>query len=101
MVLGEYANDLCLLAPSRGSISFMLNTCEQFCAEYDVLFNSQKSHLVQISTSNRYEDMPPLSLNGEWLKLQEVAKHFGHTIGNNSIYNIALSNEMLCGKQIM
>ena len=87
-----YADDLCLLAPSRGSISFMLNICEKFGAEYDVLFNSQKSHLVLYGTGSRYEDMPPLSLNGESLKVQATATHLGHIIGNNNMNNIAVSN---------
>ena len=41
-----YADDLCLLSPNRGSMSIMLKICEEFSKEYDVVFNSSKSHLI-------------------------------------------------------
>ena len=34
--------------------------------------------------------MPPLSLNGEWLKVQATTTHLGHTKGKNNINNIAV-----------
>jgi len=68
----------------------MLNISEQFDAEYDVLFNSQKKNLVLSGTGSRYEDMPLLRLNGEWLKAQPTATHLGHTNDNNNIKNIVV-----------
>ena len=37
-----YADDPCLLAPTRSAIQIMLGICEKFGKEYDVMFNSQK-----------------------------------------------------------
>jgi len=31
------ADDLCLMSPNRGSMSIMLNICEDFSKEYDVV----------------------------------------------------------------
>jgi len=87
-----YADDLCLLAPSRGAITVMLNICEQFGIEYDVLFNSQKSHLIIYNTNFNYQDIPPLKLNGEKLESKEVANHLGHPIGNTDTNNSAIGN---------
>jgi len=42
----EYDDNLCLLSPNRGSMSIMLKCCEEFSKEYDVVFNSRKSHLI-------------------------------------------------------
>jgi len=43
--------------------------------------------LYYSGTGSRYEDMPPFSLIGEWLKVQATATHFGHTVGNNNNIN--------------
>ena len=38
-----YADDLCLLAPTRSAAQIMLGICEIFGKECDVMFNSQKA----------------------------------------------------------
>ena len=38
-----YADDLCLLAPSRGAMQQMLAICEEFCSEFCLKFNANKS----------------------------------------------------------
>ena len=38
-----YADDLCLLAPSRGAMQRLLSICEEFCQEYCLTFNARKS----------------------------------------------------------
>jgi len=47
--------------------------------------------------------MPPLSLNGEWLKVQATATHLGHTIGssssnNNNTTKTTTTNNNICFK---
>lgn len=94
MYLGSlgYADDLCLLAPTRGATQIMLNICEKFGREYDVIFNSQKSHLILYNTNYQYIDMPHLQLNGETLHIQRNAYHLGHPIGNDNVNKIACNN---------
>ena len=49
-----YADDVCLLSPNRGSMSIMLTICEDFSKEYDVVFNSSKSHLIIYDERREY-----------------------------------------------
>jgi len=49
-----YADDVCLLSPNRGSMSIMIKSCEDFSKEYDVMFNSSKSHLIIYDERRKY-----------------------------------------------
>ena len=41
-----YADDITLLAPCKFALSIMLDVCEQYAAEFDILFNGSKSKLL-------------------------------------------------------
>ncbi len=60
-----YADDLCLITPSRQAICTLLSICESYGIEYDVKFNSKKSHFIVFDNKNVYNNIPPLMLNGE------------------------------------
>jgi len=98
-----YTDDLCLLAPTRGATQIMLGICEKFDKEYDVMFNSQKCHLILYNTNYQYIDMPQLHLNGETLQVQKYACHLGHPIGNENVNKIfvIILYVILCGEQIV
>ena len=66
-------------------MSIMLKICEDFSKEYDVVFNSSKSHLIIYDERRKYQKMVPLCLNGETLHIQRLATHLGHPV---SIYNV-------------
>ena len=86
-----YADDLCLLAPNRRSICLLLNICESFGKEYNVKFNSKKSHLIVFNNIPNYVNMLPLYLNGEILNVKQKAIHLGHPIGNINCNEVAIS----------
>ena len=79
---------MCLLAPNRTSICILLNICETFSKEYDVQFNSKKSHLVLFDDEGKYRNMVELKLNGEELHLQKSATHLGHPVGGCNVTGI-------------
>ncbi len=77
-----YADDICLLAPNRNSMSQLIKVCELYGQEYSVKFNSTKSHLIVYDRDNIYKDMIPLRLNGDIIHLQQSASHLGHSVGH-------------------
>ena len=38
-----YANDITLLAPCQSALSILIGVCENYAAEYDIMFNGDKS----------------------------------------------------------
>ncbi len=86
-----YADDLCLLSPNRRSMCILLDICESFSEEYDVKFNSQKSHLILYDKQGKYQNMEPLYLNGIILNVQLTAKHLGHNIGSIECDSVSIN----------
>ena len=41
-----YADDITLLAPCKSALSKMIDVCEQYAAEFDILFNGSKRKLL-------------------------------------------------------
>ena len=43
-----YADDLTLLGPSLAGLKQMLNVCEDYAKEYNILFNAFGQHVLQL-----------------------------------------------------
>jgi hypothetical protein len=78
----SYADDVALLAPTLTAAKVMLNVCEQFANNFNVLFNADKSALLVCGRSIRKE--VNLRLNGRIIQQNSTAVHLGTTIGDNS-----------------
>ena len=74
------------------SMSIMLKICEDFSKEYDILFNSIKTHLIIYDEIRKNQKMVSLCLNGESLHIQRVATHLCHPVGIDIVYSIAIRN---------
>ena len=66
-----YADDLCLVAPTRGAMQQMLLICEEFCNEFCLTFNVKKSKALLFgkwpdSVNNLYLNEQPVEFVHEW-----------------------------------
>ena len=41
-----YADDITLLAPCKSALSILIRVCENYAAEFDILFNGDKSKML-------------------------------------------------------
>ena len=73
-----YADDLCLIAPTRGAMQQMLSICEDFCAEFCLSFNVKKSKALLFGGWK--QPMDPLLLNGEPVEVVHEWKYLGCTV---------------------
>ena len=75
-----YADDITLLAPCKSALSILIRVCENYAAEYDIMFNGDKSKLL-FSKSRSSIMMPSeIIVNGQIVGVSEIAVHLGHTI---------------------
>ena len=75
-----FADDLILLCPSLYGIRKMLEICEHFAAEYDLIFNGAKSKLLIFNKGKKFENDPQLKLNGELIPNVESTVHLGNIL---------------------
>ena len=85
-----YADDLIILAPSRLAAQEMLNICDDFSAEYNIKFSTDKNpaksktKAMYIVGQDINSDLPePLTLCGQKLPWVDRALHLGHVLTVN------------------
>ena len=81
-----FADDITLLCPSLSGIKTMLSICEQFAAEYDLIFNGTKSKLLIFSKGNQDIPDPCIKLNGVVINRFDKAVHLGNTFHTKRDY---------------
>ena len=74
-----YADDVTIITPSVRSLQLLLNICEDFGIEYNVLFNAKKTICMRIGS----EGIAPkreVTLSGNVLKWHRKVKHLGNIV---------------------
>ena len=79
-----YADDIVLVSPSSAGLKRLLEVCEIFGKENDILFNATKS-AVMFFKSNYMPNLkvPIFNLNGNSIDVVHTFKYLGHYISNN------------------
>ena len=74
-----YADDLVLICPSHRGLQELLETCEKFALDHDIIFNTKKS-VVMIRRSKLLQNavVQPLKLCNEVLKEVKETKYLGY-----------------------
>ena len=74
-----YADDIILLSPTRKAMQILLDSCESFGTEYDLLFNPDKCEAILFGDG----DVPLLlRFCGAQLGAVNRVKHLGHVLTN-------------------
>ena len=79
----SYADDLCLIAPSRNGLKNMLKICDVYAKEYSLAFNSDKSSIVVFNNSSDTCNVE-MTLNNKVINVNNVSQHLGIHIGKNN-----------------
>ena len=88
-----YADDLCLIAPSRGAMQQLLNICEIFCNESCLSFNVNKSKALLFGRHDIHLVLP-LRLNEECIEFVPSWKYLGCTIDSGRTFAFSIGSEL-------
>ena len=95
-ILG-YADDLALLAPSRGTLQLMVTKCERFFSSRGIRVSTnpvvEKSKTVCLCFGLKYTP-EPLVLYGNQLPFVKSHKHLGHIITDNESMKMDLDDKV-------
>ena len=82
-----YADDVLLLAPTRGAMQMMLDKCQTYAAEHNTMFSTDpnpsesKTKCIFVCGSKKNLVKPaPLTLCGRELPWVSTATHLGHEL---------------------
>ena len=74
-----FADDLCLMAPSRKAMQSMLNICVDYCHEFCLTFNASKSKSMLIGKRHD-QHLPSLFINEQPIEFVTEWKYLGATV---------------------
>lgn len=91
-----FADDMTLLAPTRGSMQQMLNECAKYCLEFCLKFNVEKTKIMVFGkASNAVSDLSCIDLNGR--SIEFVSKcNLGFYIESSNHFKLSYKED-LCG----
>ena len=79
-----FADDLCLLSPTRSVLAEMISSVSDYCSEYGLAFNPSKSKILVFSKSKvDFSNYCPIYLAGMPIKYAQSVKYLGTTIVSN------------------
>uniref|UniRef100_A0A8C1PP13 Reverse transcriptase domain-containing protein n=1 Tax=Cyprinus carpio TaxID=7962 RepID=A0A8C1PP13_CYPCA len=79
-----YADDLVLLCPYSVGLQQMLKVCSQYGFDYDIKYNTKKSHIMVVrSNEDNKSTFPTFYLSDSPLAVCEEVKYLGHVISND------------------
>ena len=90
-----FADDICLIAPTRSALQKMINACSSYCSEYGQTFNCKKSKILVFN--GRHVDLDtlePLQLNGAKIDFVRQIKYLGMTIVSNPAFSFTAEPDL-------
>ena len=91
-----FADDLCLLAPSRAALQRMINKCAEYCNKFGLSFNAKKSKILIFSKKAQdKENHKPIYLNGDKVDYVDSVTYLGTTIVSEKGLSFSSSKDLL------
>ena len=90
-----FADDICLLAPTRSALSKMIQTCAAYCKEFGLTFNAKKSKIMVFSKNNvDYENLSPILLNEREVEYVDSVTYLGATVTSKKGFSFSSTNDL-------
>ena len=90
-----FADDICLLAPTRSALQRMINCCSSYCKRYALDFNPKKSKIMVFSKSvMNLDTVKSVQLNGKEIELVKEIRYLGTTITSNPGFEFSALHDL-------
>ena len=85
-----YADDVCLLAPSRKSMQQLLNICSDYALSWCIKYNERKTKMMYFGKNFDSFSCSPILLNGMQLDFVTEWKYLGVTLKSNKYFTCSV-----------
>ena len=91
---------MCLISPSIKGLRKLINICEQYADDHDIIYNARKSKCVHFKASTKLSVIPPINLCGNLLEFVSSFNYLGHVFTDDLKDNrdILKQRRALCGR---
>ena len=85
-----YADDLCLLAPTRKALQVLLNTCSIYAEFWCIGFNEKKTKVMIFGKAYKSFSCHPVFLNDKPLEVVSQWKYLGITVKTDNHFSCSV-----------
>ena len=90
-----FADDICLLAPTRSALSKLIDNCSSYCKDHCLEFNPTKSKVVVFSKKRvDHGLLNPVLIDGKVIEYVRSIKYLGTTIIGDSGFSFSAAQDL-------
>ena len=89
-----FADDLALLAPTRGAMQDMIHICEEYCSEFCLSFNTKKTKSMIFGNGHTSLKPLPLVLNGQPVEYVSEWTYLGCLVQTDKHFRFSCKNDL-------
>ena len=90
-----FADDICLLAPTRSALEKVISMCGDYCSKLGLVFNPKKSKVSVFSKSRvDLSTIKPISLAGSPIEYATSVRYLGVTIVSNRGFSVSAKDDI-------
>ena len=87
-----YADDMAILAPSLKGLCILLEACNEYCIQWDICLNAQKSKLMYFG--KRCTELYVPSLNGNPIDWVETCTYLGVCLVSSRVFKCSVTDRI-------
>ena len=87
-----YADDMALLAPSLRGLKSLLDSCNNYCQDWDICLNAKKSRLLYYG--KRVDVSYEIELNGNKIDWADEWVYLGVTLKSSLLFNCSITDRV-------
>ena len=87
-----YADDLCLLAPTRKSLQLLLDTCSRYADVWCIKYNEKKTKVMVFGKDFKTFTCCPFYLNNNQLEFVTEWKYLGVFVTSDKLFSCSAKN---------
>ena len=90
-----FADDICLLAPTRSALAKLFSTCTDYCTKYGLTFNSKKSKIMVFSKKRiNLDSIKPITIDGNVLDFDDSITCLGTKIVSDDGFRFSSADDL-------
>ena len=87
-----YADDMCILAPSKKGLQTLLNICGSYCERWDIGLNAKKTKNMHFG--KKFDHDFRLELNGTQIEWVSEWKYLGVVLKSGTVFNCSITDRV-------
>ena len=90
-----FADDICLMAPTRSALQSLISSCESYCQKFCLAFNPKKSKILVFSKKPvNFDNLKPIIMNEKTIDYVTSIRYLGVLITSRNSFAFSAKDDL-------